>query len=109
LLDKDGGHWDEERSTRRTAEEAQQDDDVQQQVEQQPTVDATQQDDDDAQQDASCSGASGSRNVYLQGPVSLLQRPILRERRSLIRPDGERRVTLDVLAACSYYVFKFII
>jgi hypothetical protein len=35
----------------RTAEEAQQDDDVQQQ------------DDDDAQQDASGSGASGSRNV----------------------------------------------
>ena len=83
------------------AEEAQQDDDIQRQVEQQ--------DDDDAQQDASCSGASGSRNVYLQGPVSLLQRPILRERRSLIRPDEERHVTLDVLAACSYYVFNFII
>jgi hypothetical protein len=105
LLDKDGGHWDEERSTRRTMEEAQQDDDVQQQA----TVDATQQDDDEAQQDASCSGASGSRNVYLQGLMSLLQHPILRERRSLIRPDGERHVTLDILAACSYYVFNFII
>jgi hypothetical protein len=82
------------RSTRRTAEEARQDDDVQQQVEQQAAVDAAQQDDDDAQQDASCSGALGSRNVYLRGPTSLPQCPILRDRRPLIRLDEERHVTL---------------
>jgi hypothetical protein len=68
-----------------------------------------QQYDDDIQQDASGSGISGLRNVYLRGPASLPQRPILRDRRPLIRPDGERHVTLDVLVACSYYVFKFII
>jgi hypothetical protein len=73
-------------------------------VEQEAVVDATQQDDDDAQQDA-----PGSRIVYLRGPVSLPQCPILLDRRPLIRPDGERHVTLDVVAACSYYVFKFII
>ena len=82
------------RSTHRTVEEAQQDDNVQQQVEQQAAVDAAQQDDDNAQQDASGSGALGSRNVYLRGPTSLPQRPILRDRRPLIRPDGERHVTL---------------
>jgi hypothetical protein len=71
------------RSTRRTEEEAQQDDVVQQQVEQQAAVDA-------AQQDVSGSGSSGSRNVYLRGPASLPQRPILRDRCPLIRPDGER-------------------
>jgi hypothetical protein len=86
------------RSTCRTEEEAQQDDAVQQQVEQQAAVDAAQQDDDDAaqqdddddaaQQDVSGSGSSGSRNVYLRGPASLPQRPILRDRRPLIRPDG---------------------
>jgi hypothetical protein len=65
------------RSTRRTAEEAQQDDDVQQQVEQQLAVDAAQQDDDDAHQNASGSGPSYSRNVYLRGLASLPQRPIL--------------------------------
>jgi hypothetical protein len=59
-----------------------------------------QQDDDDAQQDASGSGASGSRSVYLRGPTSLPQRPILRDRRPLIRPDGERHVTL-----CSSFLF----
>jgi hypothetical protein len=80
-------------STRRTTEEAQQDDDVEQQVEQQTAVDAAQQD-DDAQQDASGSGASGLRNVYLRGLESLPQCPILRDRRSLIRSDGERHVTL---------------
>jgi hypothetical protein len=37
------------------------------------------------------------------------QQPILRDRRPLIRPDGERYVTLDVVAAFSYYMFKFII
>jgi hypothetical protein len=96
------------RSTRRT-EEAQQDDNAQQQVEQQVAVDATQQDDDDAQQDVSGSVASSSRNVYLRGPTSLPRRPILHDRRPLIWPDGERHVTLDVVAAFSYYVFKFII
>jgi hypothetical protein len=45
-------------------------------VEQQAAVDAAQQDDDDdAQPDA-----SGSRNVYVRGFVSLPQRPILRDR-----------------------------
>jgi hypothetical protein len=79
------------RSTHRTEEEAQQDDAVQQQVEQQVAVDAAQQDDDDAaEQDVSGSGSSCSRNVYLRGPASLPQRPILRDRRPLIRPDGER-------------------
>jgi hypothetical protein len=58
--------------------------------------------DDDAQQDASGSGASGSRNVYLRGPTSLPQCPILRDRRPLIRPDGERHVTL-------YYPCLFIL
>jgi hypothetical protein len=53
------------RSIRRTVEEAQQDDDAQQKVEQHATVDAAQQGDDNAQQDASGSGASGLRNVYL--------------------------------------------
>jgi hypothetical protein len=77
------------KSTRRTAEEAQQHDDVQQKVEQQPAVDVAQHDDDDSLG----SGASGSRNVYLRGPASLPQRPILRDRRSLIRLDGERHVT----------------
>ena len=89
------------RSTRRTEEEAQQDDAVQQQVEQQAAVDAAQQDDDDAaqqddddddaaQQDVSGSGSSGSRSIYLRGPASLPKRPILRDRRPLIQPDGER-------------------
>jgi hypothetical protein len=78
------------RSTRRTMEEAQQDDDAQQQAD----VDAAQQDDDNAQLDDSGSGTSGSRNVYLRGPVSLPQHPILRDRRSLIRSDRERHVTL---------------
>jgi hypothetical protein len=79
----------------RTTEEAQQDDDVQQQDD-----DDQQQDDDDAKQDASGSGASGSSNVYLRGPASLPQRPILRDRRPLIRSDGERHVTL-----CSPFLF----
>jgi hypothetical protein len=94
-------HMRERRSTRRTEEEAQQDDAVQQQVEQQAAVDAAQQDDDDAaqqdddaddtaQQDVSGSGSSGSRSIYLRGPASLPKRPILRDRRPLIRPDGER-------------------
>ena len=90
------------RSTRRTEEQAQQDDAVHQQVEQQAAVDVAQQDDDDAaqqdddddddaaQQDVSGSGSSGSRSIYLRGPASLPKRPILRDRRPLIRPDGER-------------------
>jgi hypothetical protein len=80
---------------------AQQGDDVQKQAAQQDD-DAQQQDDDSAQQDASGSGTSGSRSVYLRGPTSLPQRPILRDRRPLIRPDGERHVTLCYY---SYYVF----
>jgi hypothetical protein len=77
---------------------APQDDLVQQQAE--PQVD------DDQQHDASGSGGSSSRSIYLRGPASLPPRPILRDRRPLIQPDGERYVTL-----CSsfYYVFKIII
>jgi hypothetical protein len=78
-------------------------------VDQQAAVNAAQKDADAAQQDASGSSASGSRNVYLRGPASLPQCPILYDRRPLIRSDGKRHVTLDVLAACSYYVFKFLI
>jgi hypothetical protein len=43
----------------------------------------------------------------LQGPTSLPLRPILRDRRPLIRPEGESYITLDVVAASSYYFFKF--
>jgi hypothetical protein len=89
-----GNNWLRRRS--RTADEAeqaaQQDDLVQQQ--------AVPQDDDDQQQDASGSGTSGSRSIYLRGPASLPQRPILRDRRPLIRLDGERYVTL-----CSSFLF----
>jgi hypothetical protein len=62
--------------------------------------DDQQQDDDDQQQDASGSGGSSSRSIYLRGPASLPQRPILRDRRPLIRPEGERYVTL-----CSSFLF----
>jgi hypothetical protein len=72
-------------------------------TEQQATVDAAQHDVDNAQQDALGSGALGSRNVYLRGPTSLPHRLILRDRWPLIRPNGERHVTLDILTACSYY------
>jgi hypothetical protein len=82
---------------------AQQDDLVQQQAAQQDDDDQ-QQDDDEAQQTASGSGASGLRSIYLRGPASLPQRPILRDRRPLIRPDGERHITL-----CSSFLFKIII
>jgi hypothetical protein len=88
-----------------TADEAdqqqasQQDNLVQQQAV--PQVDDDQQqDNDDQEQDASGSGVSGSRGIYLRGPASLPQRPILRDRRSLIRPEGERYVTL-----CSSFLF----
>ena len=62
--------------------------------------DDQQQDDDDQQQDASGSGDSSSRSIYLRGPASLPQCLILRDRRPLIRPDGERYVTL-----CSSFLF----
>jgi hypothetical protein len=100
-----GGNWLRRRRGRRSrmadeAEQAaQQDDLVQQQAAQQDDNDQ-QQDDDEAQQTASGSGASGSRSIYLRGPASLPQRPILRDRRPLILPDGERHVTL-----CSSFLF----
>ena len=78
---------------------AQQDNLVQQQTAQQDGDDQ-QQVDDEAQQTASGSGVSGSRSIYLRGPASLPQRPILRDRRPLIRPEGERYVTL-----CSSFLF----
>jgi hypothetical protein len=98
-------------------EEAQQDDVVQQEVEQQVAIHVAQlnvdvaqrDDDDDAQWDVSGSGASGSRNVCLQGPTILPQRPILSDMRPLNRTDGEKYATLVVVAAFSYYIFKFII
>jgi hypothetical protein len=77
-------------------------------------INAAQQDDDDAQlndveaqQDASSSSALGSTRVYLRGPTSLPRRPILRDRRPMIRPERERYATLVVLTASSYYMFKF--
>jgi hypothetical protein len=72
---------------------AQQDDLVQQQATQQ---DDQQQDDHDDQEQI----ASGLRSIYLRGPASLPQRPILWDRRPLIQPDGERHVTL-----CSSFLF----
>jgi hypothetical protein len=39
--------------------------------------------------------------------VSLPQQPILCDRRLMIRPEGEKYVTLDILTASSYYMFKF--
>jgi Sec-independent protein translocase protein TatA len=89
---------------RRTTDEAEQaaqqqaapqDDDDQQQDD-----NDQQQDDNDQQQDASGSGGSSSRSIYLRGPASLPQRPILRDRRPLIWPEGERYVTL-----CSSFLF----
>jgi hypothetical protein len=106
-----GGNWLSRRRRgrrSRTADEAdqqqaaqqaaQQDDLVQQQAT--PQVDDDQQQDDDQEQDALGSGASGSRGIYLRGPASLPQRPILRDRRSLIWLEGERYVTL-----CSLFLF----
>ena len=78
-------------------------DDAEQAVQQQAAPqddDDQQQDDDDQQQDASGSGGSSSRSIYLRGPASLPQRPILRDRRPLIRPEGERYATL-----CSSFLF----
>ena len=96
-----GGNWLRRRRGRRSrtaddAEQAAQQHEAEQAAQQQ----AVPQDDDDQQQDASGSGGSSSRSIYLQGPVSLPQRPILRDRRPLIRPDGERYVTL-----CSSFLF----
>jgi hypothetical protein len=103
-----GGNWLSRRRRERrsrTADDAdqqqaaQQDDLVQQQAA--PQVDDDQQqDDDDQEQDTSGSGASGSRGIYLRGPASLPQRPILQDRRPLIWPEGERYVTL-----CSSFLF----
>ena len=75
------------------AEQAAQQHEAEQAAQQQP-------DDDDQQQDASGSGGSSSRSIYLRGPASLPPRPILRDRRPLIRPEGERYVTL-----CSSFLF----
>jgi hypothetical protein len=86
-----GGWLSRRRGRRRTADEAEQA--AQQQAVPQDDDDQ-QQDDDDQQQDASGSGGSSSRSIYLRGPASLPQRPILRDRRPLIRPEGERYVTL---------------
>ena len=46
-------------------------------------------DEEEAQQTGSGSAASGS-SVYLRGPASLPERPIPRERRPVIRPEGEK-------------------
>jgi hypothetical protein len=100
-----GGNWLRRRRGRRsrTADEAeqaaQQDDLVQQQAAPQDDLDQHQ-DNDDQHHDASGSGGSSSRSIYLRGPASLPQRPILRDRRPLIWPDGERYVTL-----CSSFLF----
>jgi hypothetical protein len=92
------GGWLRRRRGRRsrTTDEAEQDE-AQQAVQQDDLVQqqaTLPEDDDDAQQDTLGSRASGSRSVYLRGPACLPQRPILRDRRPLIRPDGERHVTL---------------
>ena len=85
------------------AEQAAQQDEAEQAAQQQAAPqddDDQQQDDDDQQQDASGSGGSSSRSIYLRGPASLPPRPILRDRRPLIRPEGEKYVTL-----CSSFLF----
>ena len=85
------------------AEQAAQQDEAEHAAQQQAAPqddDDQQQDDDDQQQDASGSGGSSSRSIYLRGPASLPPRPILRDRRPLIRTEGERYVTL-----CSSFLF----
>jgi hypothetical protein len=82
--------------TANDAEQAAQQDEAEQAAQQQ----AAPQDDDDQQQDASGLGGSCSRRIYLRDPASLPLRPILRDRRPLIRPEGERYVTL-----CSSFLF----
>jgi hypothetical protein len=79
---------------RRTADEAEQ------AAQQDEAEQAVPQDDDDQQLDGSGSGGSSLRSIYLRGPASLPQRPILRDRQPLIRPEGERYVTL-----CSSFLF----
>jgi hypothetical protein len=90
-----GGNWLSRRRGRRsrTADEA----DQHQAAQQDDLVlqHAAPQVDNDQQQDA-----SGSRSIYLRGHASLPQRPILRDRRPLIRSEGERYVTL-----CSSFLF----
>lgn len=58
-----------------------------------------QEDDEEAQEEAQedeeeatagGSASSSTPSVYLRGPASLPQRPIPRERRPLIRPEGEK-------------------
>jgi hypothetical protein len=87
------------RSTRMTKGEAQvplQDD-----VEAQQAIDVVQLDDEEAQVDDDeeaqvdddeevQQATSGSSCVYLRGPMSPPQRPISRERHSLIRLEGQR-------------------
>jgi hypothetical protein len=95
------GGWLRRRRGRRSrtaneAEQAARQDEAEQAAQQQ----AAPQDDDDQQHDASGSGGSSSRSIYLRGPASLPQRPILRDRRPLIQPEGERYVTL-----CSSFLF----
>ena len=65
----------------------QDDEEVQEEVQEEAHEEA-QEEDEEAQQTGSGSTASGS-SVYLRGPTSLPQRPILRERRPMIRPEGE--------------------
>jgi hypothetical protein len=88
-----GGNW---LSRRRRGRRSRTADEAEQAAQQQ----AAPQDDDDQQQDASGSSGSSSRSIYQRGPVSLPQHPILRDRRPLIRPEGERYVTL-----CSSFLF----
>jgi hypothetical protein len=95
-----GGNW---LSRRRRGRRSRTTDEAEQAAQQQAAPqddDDQQQDDDDQQQDASGSGGSSSRSIYLRGPANLPQRPILRDRRPLVRPEGERYVTL-----CSSFLF----
>jgi hypothetical protein len=94
------GNWLRRSRTADKAEQAAQQEDLVQQQATPQDDDDQQQDDDDQQQDASGSSGSGSRSIYLRGPASLPQRPILRDRRPLIRSNGERYVTL-----CSSFLF----
>ena len=48
------------------------------------------QEDEEEEATAGGSASSSSSSVYLRGPASLPQRPIPRERRPLIRPEGEK-------------------
>ena len=48
------------------------------------------QENDDEEATTGGFASSSSSSVYLRGPMSLPQRPIPRERRPLIRPEGEK-------------------